>query len=389
VSAIEGHCEAAFARVREVFVEQFERHPSGGTPENGASVSVVHAGRTVVDLWGGYRDEARTQPWQQDTVVMVASSTKGLTALVASRLVEQGLLDPEALVSRYWPEYGCAGKEGTRVEHLLTHQAGLPTLSEELAPGELWDWPRIAARFAAATPQYTPGTALGYHALSFGHLVGELVRRVSGRPVSELVREEIAGPLGIDVLMTVRDHELPRIAELCAPPARSMFSALGHLGDGTDFSTLTRYDDPRLLSAASANSLPWKRAGQPAAGAYTNARALARVYGALADGGALDGVRLLQPETIERLTRERVRGADRTLNTEAAYAFGWQKPATAIMAGAGARGFGHPGGWGSLGWGDPALRLGFGYAMNQTWAIVGDPRSVKLYEAAAACAAAA
>jgi CubicO group peptidase (beta-lactamase class C family) len=213
------------------------------------------------------------------------------------------------------------------------------------------------------------------------------VRRVSaGRTVGELLRSEVSGPLGVDVLLGVRSDELARCAELVAPPAGSAFAAIGSSGDDTDFSTLTRYDDMRLLSAAAANSLEWRRAGWPAAAAFTNARALARIYGALALGGTLDGHELIGRDARQTLSATHRRGPDRTLNTESAFAFGWQTPANAVLAHAGARGFGHPGGWGSLGWADPDLQLGFGYTLNQSWMLMGDPRSIRLYDAAAQCA---
>jgi CubicO group peptidase (beta-lactamase class C family) len=291
------------------------------------------------------------------------------------------------LVSRYWPEYGCAGKERTRVWDLFTHAAGQPLLGVKLEPpGALWNWEVAVAAFAAGAPQWEPGTAHGYHAFSYGHLCGEVMRRVSaGQTVAELVRSEIAGPLGVDVCLAVRPDELARCADLVAPPADSLFGTLGHAGDATDFSTLTRYDDSRLLSAAAGNSPQWRQAGWPAAGAFTNARALARIYGALALGGTLDGAQLISRDALTALTRTHRRGPDRTLGGESAFAFGWQTPSAAVPQ-AGARSFGHPGGWGSLGWADPDLQLGFGYTLNQTWILMGDPRSARLYEAAAQCA---
>jgi CubicO group peptidase (beta-lactamase class C family) len=381
--AIEGHCDPKYARVRDVFSEHFEQHPAGGLPELGASVSVVVSGETVVDLWGGFMDAARTRPWQRDTVGMVASCTKGLTALVAARLVERGLLDPDALVSRYWPEYGKSGKERTTVWDVFTHRAGQPQLGVALPPGGLWDWDLVVNAFAEAPPQWEPGTAIGYHAFSFGHLAGELVRRVTGgRTVGQILREEIAGPLGVDVLLGVRDDELDRCAELVAPPPDSPFGALGHSGDTTDFAALTRYDDMRLMSAAAANSLQWKRAAYPAAGAFTNARALAKIYGALACGGSSNGIQLIGKDTLARLSAPHASGPDRTLGAQSSFAFGWQTPSTVMpIPTLGPRSFGHPGGWGSLAWCDPDRQLAVAYTMNQTWTLIGDPRASRLYTA--------
>jgi CubicO group peptidase (beta-lactamase class C family) len=384
MSELDGHCDPAFRTVRDTFAEHFERHPAGGPPELGASVSVVVRGRTVVDLWGGFADRARTRSWQRDSLCMVASCTKGLTALAVQQRVEAGQLDVEAPVARYWPEHAQNGKQATLVRHFLTHQAGQPTLDADLGPGGVWDWPRVTRAFAAAPPLWEPGSALGYHAFSFGHLVGEVVRRVSGRSVGELLRSQVATPLGVEPCLGVNDDELARCVEFVAPPS-GPFAAIGGAGEGADFAAVSRYSDPRLLSAAAANSLVWRRAGWPAAGTFTNARALARVYGALANGGELDGVRLLRRDTLEQATREYARGRDSTLGNEAAFALGWQKSLPGGFLPSGAKGFGHAGGWGSLGWADPDCGLGFGYTLNQTFALLGDPRATRLYAAALAC----
>jgi CubicO group peptidase (beta-lactamase class C family) len=390
-SEIHGSCDAAFANVRDTFAEHFARHPvEGGPAEVGAAVSVVVDGRCVVDLWAGHRDAARSQPWTRDTIVMVASATKGLVALVANRLIDQGRLDPEANVGRYWPEYSRGAKSDTLVRHLLCHQAGLPALREDLGPGGIWEWDRVVHALADAEPAWVPGTAHGYHPLTWGHLVGEVIRRIDGRNVGDIVREDLAGPLGVPFELGFDPAVPPGSTHVCAdfipPPESSPFANLGRIDPATDFASVSRLDDPRLYSPAAAGSACWKRAGFPAAAGYTNARTLARVYGALARGGQIDGVRVLGADTLAARESLGVRGRDRTWGVETAFAAGWQIPSNAMLPGGGSTSFGHPGGWGSLGWADPELRLGFGYVMSQTWSLAGDPRATRLYTAAQDCA---
>ena len=192
--AIQGVCDARFQGVKEAFAQNFTDYG-----EVGAAVAVIAGGRLVVDLWAGHADAALSRPWQQDTIVNVFSTTKGMTAICAHRLAaDQGLLDIDAPVAKYWPEFAQAGKSEIPVRYLLSHRAGLPAVRQPLLPGSAYDWERMTSALATEEPWWEPGSKHGYHALTFGYLVGELVRRISGKSLGIYFRDEIAGPLGLD-----------------------------------------------------------------------------------------------------------------------------------------------------------------------------------------------
>src|SRR5579862_2014747 len=211
---IEGTCDPRFKKVEGAFAANFET-----TNEVGASVAMYIDGKLVVDLWGGYTDQARTKPWTRDTLVNVYSTTKGLAAMCAHRLVDQGKLDLDAPVAKYWPEFAQAGKEKLPVRFLLSHRAGLPAIRKTLPPEALYDWKTMTDAIAAQEPWWVPGTKHGYHAITFGWLVGEVVRRVSGKSLGTYFRDEIAKPLGIDAYIGFDASLDPRVAEIFpAPP---------------------------------------------------------------------------------------------------------------------------------------------------------------------------
>lgn len=212
---VHGHCDPRFSAVREAFEENFRQRG-----ELGAAVAVTVGGVTVVDLWGGWADAARARPWERDTVVNVWSTTKGPVALAAHLLADRGLLDLDAPVARYWPEFAAAGKEGVLVRHLLSHRAGLAGLREPHSFEELCDWELTTRRLAATEPWWEPGTRSGYHALTYGFLVGEVVRRVTGMLPGAFLRKEVTGPLGIDFTIGLPEEEAHRAAELVHAPAR-------------------------------------------------------------------------------------------------------------------------------------------------------------------------
>lgn len=381
---LHGVCDPAFTAVRDRFAALFTDGPDG-IVEHGAAVCVVAGGRTVVDLWAGWADAGRTRPWREDTIVMSASATKGLTAVAALRAVQAGQLALDAPVAAVWPEYATAGKERTTLRHLLTHTAGQPTLATDLGPGGVWDWDRTVAAFADAAPLTPPGAALAYHALSYGHLVGEVVRRATGRTVAAIIHDDLVGPLGAPGRLGVEAGD-DRVAELCPPPDGSPFAEMAHLGDGVDVDAIRRYDDPALLSIAVANAPAWRRAGYPGAGGHLSARALGRVYGALANGGALGDVRLLDAALLAEATTEQVAGPDATLGMERRVGLGFWKPSPADPLLGPNDGFGHPGGWGALGWADPVTGIGLGYVTAQAGLLGGDRRGATLVAAARDCA---
>jgi CubicO group peptidase (beta-lactamase class C family) len=348
---LHGSCDPAFAAVKDTFAEHFERHPTGGPVEVGAAVCVEVDGRRVVDLWGGWADAGRAHPWQEHTVVCVFSCTKGLAALCLHQLVEQGRVELDVPVARYWPEFGAAGKEAVSVRHVLTHSAGLNRLRDPLPPGGVYDWATVTAALAAEAPHWEPGTAHGYHTLSFGHLVGEIVRRVDGRDLGTYVREELADPLGIDLYLGFGPEVDGQVAELLLPPESSMLGPAAQAARAIDPARIERYDDPHILTPPVCNSRPWRAAQIPGANGHANARALARVYGALARGGES----LLRPETITAARQVQVTGPDRTIGSVTQF---------------------------GLGWADPDAQVGFGFVFNQCGEPQQDGRATRLVEAA-------
>ncbi|WP_437315781.1 serine hydrolase domain-containing protein [Sorangium sp. So ce385] len=384
--AIQGSCDPAFAPVRAAFASNFERFP-----ELGAAVSVAVRGRVVVDLWAGFRDAARTAPWGGDTIVNVFSATKGAVALCAHALAQRRALDVDAPVAAAWPEFAAAGKARVLVGQLLDHSAGLPALRAEPAEGALYDWRAMTAALAAEAPFWEPGARHGYHAVTFGFLVGEVIRRASGRRVGAFLREAVAGPLDLDFhIGTGAEHD-GRIAEV--PPTIAGPSGVGgaFAASFRDPASLTSmaFTRPRdLVSPGLVNTARARRAEIPALNGHANARALARMYGALANGGALAGTaRVLSPEAVEAALAERSRGPDAVLLAESRFSLGFMLPSALRPFGRGPRAFGHPGAGGALGFADPDAGLGFGYTPNQTIASGegGDPRWPALIDAAYAC----
>jgi CubicO group peptidase (beta-lactamase class C family) len=301
--------------------------------------------------------------------------------------VDRGRLDYDAPVASYWPEFAAAGKAAITVRQLLSHQAGLPLLRAPLPPGGIYDWQTVVRAFAAEKPHWEPGTAHGYHTLSFGHLVGELVRRIDGRDLGRFFREEIARPLGADFLIGVGPEDDARVAELAQPPERSQLGATARAALSVDAERIERYDDPHLLVPAIANSRAWRAAQIPGGNGHSTARALARVYALIARGGELDGVRLLSPETIARASERQVLGKDRTIGIENEFALGFHRNGGSplMRLGNSPTAFGHGGAYGSIGMADPGPRIGFGYVMNQCGEPLGDQRGPSLVEAVYAC----
>lgn len=375
---IDGHCDPRFAPVREAFARNFE-----GGGEIGAAVGVVIDGAPVVDLWGGHADPARTRPWHRDTLVHVYSTTKGVTALCAHRLADQGKLDLDARVARYWPEFAAAGKGDATVRDLLAHRACLPAIREMLPPESLYDWKAMTAALAAEAPWWEPGTRLAYHPMTFGWLVGEVVRRASERSLGRYLREEIAGPFEIDFHVGLGDDELARCADITTlePPDGLDLSA----GPGDPERSLAMLAFLNPMGTGDHNSERHRRAEIPAINGHGTARGLARLYGGLAAGGALDGATLLSPGAVAALSHEEASGVEATLGMTARLGPGFQlSDATpgGVRFTADPRGFGHSGAGGSVAFADPGLRLGFAYVCNRLGSHLDiDPRARALIDA--------
>ncbi|HVA41294.1 MAG TPA: serine hydrolase domain-containing protein [Candidatus Binataceae bacterium] len=378
--AIEGTCDARFARVREAFAENF-----ASRRETGASVAIALDGRLVADLWGGWADKARTRPWTRDTIVNVYSTTKGLTAICAHRLAGEGRLELDAPIAKYWPEFAANGKNRITVRHLLNHRAGLPAIRKPLAPEDLYDWRTMTDALAAEEPWWEPGTRHGYHALTFGYLVGEVIRRITGQSVGSYFKDQIVAPLKIDAHIGLDAREDRRVAEMIGapPPAPGEFNLFAEMARNPKSVTVKTFMNPMVLSMAMVNSRGWRGAEIPAANGHTNGRALARLYGALARGGETDGVRVMAAREIGACQVEESHGPDEVLMISTRFSSGFMLSQPGEEMGPNAGAFGHPGAGGSLGFADPEAKIGFGYAMNRMGGgILLDPRAKALITAA-------
>ncbi|NUT24821.1 MAG: beta-lactamase family protein [Streptomyces sp.] len=376
---VHGDCDPRFAAVRTAFETNFRERG-----ELGAAVTVTLDGRTVVDLWGGWADAARGRPWERDTLVNVWSTSKGPTALCAHLLADRGLLDLDAPVAVYWPEFAAAGKEQILVRHLLSHRAGLSGLREPHSLQQLCDWELTTQRLAAMEPWWAPGTQSGYHALTYGFLVGEVVRRVSGMLPGAFLEREVTGPLGIDFAIGLPEKDSGRVAELVhAPPAASSEQAA--VFDQLAPAALAALANP-LVGAAQANSPEWRAAEIPAANGHGTARAVAALYGIFAGRGSYDGHRVLSSEAAERVRegqgscRDLVLGAGFDGETEVGLGLWLSGPNGSY--GPNPRAFGHDGFGGSCGLADPEAGVSLGYVMNRMGPhIANDPRKMALVDA--------
>lgn len=367
---VSGTCDERFQGVREAFEANFDQGL-----DVGASVAVFVDGEPVVDLWGGHRDEARTEPWERDTVVNVWSTTKTMTALCALMLADAGELALDAPVVRVWPEFGAAGKQEIAVRHLMSHTSGLAGWTEPITVDDLYDWEKVTALLAAQEPWWEPGTASGYHALTQGYLVGEVVRRVTGQSVGRFFAEQVAGPLGADFFIGTPPEVDPRVAPVIGP------KTLPPLDPEVASLAIRTFTNP-LLTAETSATIPWRRAEIPAAGGHGNARSIAGVLSVLACGGEARGVRLLSSAGVERIFEEQSNGVDLVLGVPIRFGMGF-----------GLSGELMPGGprtcfWG--GWGgslvviDLDTRSCIAYAMNRMESgLVGDTRGASLVLAAA------
>jgi CubicO group peptidase (beta-lactamase class C family) len=408
--AIGGTVEPGFEGVREAFAANFADHG-----EVGAGFSLVVDGRTVVDLWGGVADVATMAPYAPDTLQLVFSSTKGATALCAALLAQRGELDVDAPVASYWPEFGQNGKADIPVRWLLCHQAGLAYIDTPVGLDQLLAWEPAVDALAGMAPLWEPGTAHGYHAVTYGWLVGEVIRRITGTSVGSFFADEVAGPLGLEFWIGLPDEQQGRVSPLTnrglPRPGRAAASSGAADAPGMDAENpvVEAADEPEslaeiiekllgpdsmLIRALGGSvalpfvgdgvfNLPEVRAAElPAANGVTNARSMARMYAAIV--GPVDGVTtapLLTPEQIAASSATQTSGPDRTLFMETTFGLGFMTASPFSPYGS-PRSFGHAGAGGSVGFADPDNGLGFGYVMNRMLTnLSGDPRSQGLVRA--------
>ncbi len=316
MAEIQGSFDERFAPLAEVLSGALDRGD-----DLGASVAVTVEGQPVVDIWGGWADAERTRPWERDTIVNVWSTTKTMTALSALVLVDRGELDLDAPVATYWPEFAANGKAGVLVKHLMSHTSGVSGWAQPVTHDDMYDPVRSVEILAAQAPWWEPGTASGYHAINQGHLVGEVVRRVSGRSLGTFFAEEIAGPLGADFHIGLSPEHDHRVSPVIPPPPLPIdMTAIDP--DSPAFKTFT--GPP--MDANLANTEPWRRAEIGAANGHGNARSVARIQSVVANGGEVDGVRLLSPATIDRIFEVQADGVDLVLGVPATFGIGYGLP---------------------------------------------------------------
>jgi CubicO group peptidase (beta-lactamase class C family) len=368
---VDGLCVARFSAVRAAFVELFATGQ-----DVGASVAVCLDGDLVVDLWGGHADGDRTRPWGRDTIVNVFSSTKTVMALAALVLADRGEVDLDAPVARYWPEFAANGKAGVCVRHLLGHTSGLSGWQERITVGDLCDWEKATSLLAAQAPWWEPGTASGYHALTQGFLVGEVVRRITGRTLGALVADELAGPLGADFHIGVGAEHDARVGRVIPP-----VSGLPTDGDWSSL-VIRTLANPRFR-ADDTWTIPWRRAEMPAVNGHGNARAIARLQSVLACGGTVGGRRFLSEKGCDAVFREQANGVDLVLGIPVRFGMGYGLTSPLAPLGPNPR-TSFWGGWGgSLVVVDRDARMVVAYVMNRMGeGTLGDTRGFTLVNAA-------
>ena len=344
----------------------------------GASVAVVLDGEVVVDIWGGWADPERTRPWERDTIVNVWSTTKTMLALCALVLVERGELDPDRRVAHYWPEFAANGKDAIEVRHLLGHTSGVSGWDQPVSVADLYDWERSTSMLAGQAPWWAPGTTSGYHALNQGHLVGEVIRRITGSQPGAFFRDEIARPLGADFHIGLDPAEFGRVASIVPPPPIPVDPATM---DPASIAVKT-FTGP-MPQAVDCLTSEWRRADIAAANGHGNARSVARVQSIVSHGGEVDGVRLLSPATIDRIFDVQAHGTDLVLAIESRFGLGYGLPTSIMPVPPDAR-ICFWGGWGgSMIVNDLDHRMTFAYMMNRMeGGLVGDTRGFELLAAA-------
>lgn len=376
---IHGYCDPHFSSVKEVFADNFRNRG-----DIGASYAATIDGKFMVDIWAGYADAAGTRPWERDTLACLYSTTKTMTVLSALLLADRGQLDLDAPVARYWPEFAQAGKECLPVKYLLSHQSGLAGFDERIPVEALYDWERIIRLLAAQRPWWQPGTQSGYHAITQGYLVGEVIRRITNKTVSTFFHDEIASPLRADCHIGLPEEDDPRVAEMIPPPmwqpGNPRYVSSNSLPEMSQKSMYPLIDQTNPIAVS--QSRAWRAAEIPSANGYGNARSVARMASVLACG-EIDGTCLLTPRTIEKAFQEQCYGVDFTLMVPARWALGFFLVSKEMPFGPNPRTLFMGGGGGSAVVIDADARMSQAYVMNNCigTALEGDDRAAALSRA--------
>ncbi len=368
---LRGRIDPAFVPVWEAFADNFARGE-----EMGATVAVAIEGRPVVDLWGGFADAASAHPWQEDTICNGMSVGKAIAATCLHLLIDRGQVGLDEPVARYWPEFAANGKEGLLVRWVLDHRSGLPVLTDDLWPGAMFDWQAMTEALAAQAPLWPPGTQPAYHIRTFGFLVGEIIRRVSGKSVGAFFRDEFAQPLDIDFHFGLNAKDFARCAEFIARPEQAP-------------------QDPNSLFVRAGrqwpvpldyNSAAFRSAEIPSSNGHGNARSVARFYSILANRGRLDGRQVLSAEAVATARAEQYWGKEAVIGRNNRQALGFLLNSPQFPIGKGANSFGQSGMGGAMGMCDPDRGLAFGYIQNKMHAVSNiGPRVIRLIEALDRC----
>ncbi len=374
---LNGSYEPKFAGVVAAFQQNYLSED-----EVGSGVSVVVDGRTVVDLWGGWKSADRSSEWQRDTIVCMMSVSKGITGMTFNMLVDRGLIDVNAPVAKYWPEFASNGKAALPVRYILDHRAALPVITDPLYPGAIYDPPAICKALAAQAPLWEPGTQAAYHIHTQGYLLGEIIRRVTGKTIGQFIRTELAGPLGADFQIGgLSEHDQARAAELIPNMDAKLLAAREVEKDNLLGKAFTQ--NPDLTWAQTMNSRPWRESEIASGNGHGNARSVARIYGAHARGGEVDGIRIVSRASIEAMIKEQHNQVELMQQRPYHQALGvLLNSPVAVFMGPNARSFGHHGLGGSIGFADPDAKVGFAYCCNKMHAVgTNGPRAARLIEA--------
>jgi len=376
-ASVHGTAEPGFEGVRDAFCTNFSQHG-----DVGAACAVYHRGRCVVDLWGGLADADSGRPWKRDTIVVVFSVAKGLTAACINRLAEQGMVDIDLPIARYWPAFGCNGKQNITTRMVLSHRAGLAAVDGDLTLEQVLSWDPVVAAIAAQAPNWEPGSTHGYHARSYGWILGEVLRRVTGTTLGRYLAREIAEPLGLRFWIGLPERELPNCAKLITPEGGS--DAVAALL-GADSLTSRVMSGPSGLFGYNDmwNRPELLRAELPSSNGVGDARSLARFYAAL--NGNITGHEVLGPAQLALACERQSSGPDAVIFRDTCFGLGFSLQPM-VAPGAGPRSFGHPGAGGAVAFADPDAELGFAYVTNaMKFDPHGDPRGSSLIDATYAC----